>query len=73
MKFPEPTVQLFGLKKKKDCGLYYQTVEMISSGYREKTAPYSLWDLSPPSEMRAPQQMQSVNHWTAREAPSSSF
>ena len=45
---------------------------MVSSGYWEETAPHSLWDLSPPSEMRvlpAAVQMQSVNHWTAREGP----
>ena len=41
-------------KKKKDCGLYYQTVEMASSGYWEETAAHSLWDLSRPIRDASP-------------------
>lgn len=73
MKFPEPTVQLLGLKKKKKTVVYITKLWkwlLLGTGRRLQHTACGI--LAAPSEMRAlPEavQMQSVNHWTAREGP----
>ena len=56
MKFQNQLFSCLDLKKKekKDCGSYYQTVEVASSGHREEPAPDRPRGLRPKPETRAP-------------------